>query len=104
VTRAAPPVGVELRVVLDRAQAENDACDRHERRPVGGKGLLSRHGHVVGLEGDGTLREPCQPVAEPGEKVAVGLDNLVDLLHRARGLGVASVGNEKDPVTVDENS
>jgi hypothetical protein len=47
---------------------------------------------------------PCQRVAEPGEKVAVGLDNLVDLLHPARGLGAASVGNEKDPVTVDENS
>lgn len=40
--------------------------------------------------GDPVLRKICKPVTEFDKKLAQLLDDLIDTLHRAEGLGLAA--------------
>ncbi len=58
-------------------------------------------GQPVRLECDGSGYERTESCAEIGRKIPLGLDQL-DARHRAGGLHIASVGQEKRPFRVHE--
>ena len=88
----------DLVLVLDGPERLDEPVARHELDPARVQRCVLAVGHDLGLEAD----PAGELLSKERVEVARRLDEL-GALDRTRGLGVAEVAEEEDPVGLDEN-
>ncbi len=95
--RAGAPEGLELALVLDRAQLLDEPLARNEVDPAPAQLLRERPGEDIRLEADAS----AELLREPADQGALRLHRL-DALDGSRLLDVAEVGEEPRALRFDE--